>query len=246
MNKLITVFLCLLFTAPFNVFACERTFSVASHDAFWPPYVMGINGKLQGSEVDALNIIFADSPFCFEVKLLPNSKRAFIELKYGRIDLGWAASYTDERAKYVHFSDNYRTEVMRLYENKNNQHSVKNLEDIFKQGFIVGANFGSYYGEEFEQYKTTHKKQIEYTSATSKRFEMLNKQRIDFAIEDELVGAYFGQKGSNIKLVTNIEYVNKDDIYLMFSKQTVSVTELAVINEYINKNKTALKALFEH
>ncbi|MEI8654871.1 ABC transporter substrate-binding protein [Pseudoalteromonas sp. Hal273] len=158
----------------------------------------------------------------------------------------WAASYTDERAKYVHFSDNYRTEVMRLYENKNNQHSVKNLEDIFKQGFIVGANFGSYYGEEFEQYKTKYKKQIEYTSATSKRFEMLNKQRIDFAIEDELVGAYFAKKGSNIKLVTNIEHVNKDDIYLMFSKQTVSVTELAVINEYINKNKTALKALFEH
>ena len=74
---------------------------------------------------------------------------------------------------------------------------------------------------------------------------MLNKQRIDFAIEDELVGAYFAKKGSNIKLVTNIEHVNKDDIYLMFSKQTVSVTELAIINEHINKNKTALKALFE-
>ena len=75
---------------------------------------------------------------------------------------------------------------------------------------------------------------------------MLNKQRIDFAIEDELVGAHFGEKSTNIKLVTSIEYVNKDDIYLMFSKNTVSVTELAVINEYINKNKTALKVLFEH
>jgi polar amino acid transport system substrate-binding protein len=245
MNKLITVFLCLLFTAPFNVFACERTFSVASHDAFWPPYVMGMSDVFKGTEVDALNLIFKNSPFCFKVELLPNSKRAFTEIRHGRIDLGWAVSYTDKRAKYAHYTVSYRTEVMRLYENKNNTHVVKNLADIFNQGLTIGANFGSYYGEEFEQYKTTHKKQIEYTSATSKRFEMLNKQRIDFAIEDELVGAYFGQKGSNIKLVTNIEYVNKDDIYLMFSKKTVSVTELAIINEHINKNKTALKALFK-
>jgi len=245
MNKLITVFLCLLFTAPFNVFACKRTFSVASHDAFWPPYVMGISGVFKGTEVDALNLIFKDSPFCFKVELLPNSKRASTEIRHGRIDLGWAVSYTNKRAKYAHYTVSYRTEVMRLYENKNNTHVVKNLADIFNQGLTIGANFGSYYGEEFEQYKTTHKKQIEYTSATSKRFEMLNKQRIDFVIEDELVGTYFGKKGSSIKLVTNIEYVNKDDIYLMFSKKTVSATELAIINEHINKNKTALKALFE-
>ena len=245
MNKLITVFLCLLFTAPFNVFACERTFSVASHDAFWPPYVMGMSDVFKGTEVDALNLIFKDSPFCFKVELLPNSKRAFTEIRHGRIDLGWAVSYTDKRAKYAHYTVSYRTEVMRLYENKNNTHVVKNLADIFNQGLTIGANFGSYYGEEFEQYKTTHKKQIEYTSATSKRFEMLNKQRIDFAIEDELVGTYFGKKGSSIKLVTSVEYVNKDDIYLMFSKKTVSVTELAIINEHINKNKTALKALFK-
>ncbi|WP_166377552.1 ABC transporter substrate-binding protein [Pseudoalteromonas sp. Z9A4] len=245
MNKLITVFLCLLFTAPFNVFACERTFSVASHDAFWPPYVMGMSDVFKGTEVDALNLIFKDSPFCFKVELLPNSKRAFTEIRHGRIDLGWAVSYTDKRAKYAHYTVSYRTEVMRLYENKNNTHVVKNLADIFNQGLTIGANFGSYYGEEFEQYKTTHKKQIEYTSATSKRFEMLNKQRIDFAIEDELVGTYFGKKGSSIKLATSVEYVNKDDIYLMFSKKTVSVTELAIINEHINKNKTALKALFK-
>ncbi|MEI8618527.1 ABC transporter substrate-binding protein [Pseudoalteromonas sp. B193] len=113
---------------------------------------MGINGKLQAWRLMRLTLYLL-TPFCFEVQVTANSKRAFIELKYGRIDLGWAASYTDERAKYVHFSDNYRTEVMRLYENKNNQHSVKNLEDIFKQGFIVGANFGSYYGESLSNIK---------------------------------------------------------------------------------------------
>ncbi|CAM3112807.1 substrate-binding periplasmic protein [Pseudoalteromonas distincta] len=245
MNKIITIFLCVLFTAPINAFACDRTFSVASHDAFWPPYVMGMSNVFKGTEVDALNLIFKDSPFCFKVELLPNSKRAFTEIRHGRIDLGWAGSYTNKRAKYAHYTVSYRTEVMRLYENKNNTHVVKSLADIFNQGLTIGANFGSYYGEEFEKYKTTHKKQIEYTSATNKRFEMLNKQRIDFAIEDELVGAYFAKKNSSIKLVTNIEYVNKDDIYLMFSKKTVSINELKIINKHIKNNEAALKAIFE-
>ena len=245
MNKIITIFLCVLFTAPINAFACDRTFSVASHDAFWPPYVMGMSNVFKGTEVDALNLIFKDSPFCFKVELLPNSKRAFTEIRHGRIDLGWAGSHTNKRAKYAHYTVSYRTEVMRLYENKNNTHVVKSLADIFNQGLTIGANFGSYYGEEFEKYKTTHKKQIEYTSATNKRFEMLNKQRIDFAIEDELVGAYFAKKNSSIKLVTNIEYVNKDDIYLMFSKKTVSINELKIINKHIKNNEAALKAIFE-
>ncbi|MBQ4859181.1 transporter substrate-binding domain-containing protein [Pseudoalteromonas sp. MMG007] len=245
MNKLTTVLLCLLFSTSLSVFACERTLTVASHDAFWPPYVVGLNGQLQGSEVDALNIIFKDSPFCFEVKMLPNSKRAFTELRHGRIDLGWAASYTDKRAQFVHFTDSYRTEVMRVYQNKNNTHTVKNLADIFDQGLTIGANFGSYYGAEFEQYKTTHKSQIEYTSATSKRFEMLNKQRIDFVIEDKLVGAYFSKRANNVAVVPNFKAVNKDDIYLMLSKKTLSVDDVNVINQHILQNKAALKALFE-
>ncbi|MBQ4798657.1 transporter substrate-binding domain-containing protein [Pseudoalteromonas sp. MMG006] len=245
MNKLTTVLLCLLFSTSLSVFACERTLTVASHDAFWPPYVVGLNGQLQGSEVDALNIIFKDSPFCFEVKMLPNSKRAFTELRHGRIDLGWAASYTDKRAQFVHFTDSYRTEVMRVYQNKNNTHTVKNLADIFDQGLTIGANFGSYYGAEFEQYKTTHKSQIEYTSATSKRFEMLNKQRIDFVIEDKLVGAYFSKRANNVAVVPNFKAVNKDDIYLMLSKKTLSVDDVNVINQLILQNKAALKALFE-
>lgn len=245
MNKLITLLLCVLFSTSWGVFACERTLSVGAHDAFWPPYVMGISGQLQGKEVDALTIIFKDSPFCFEIKMLPNSKRAFTELRHGRIDIGWAASYTSERAKYAHYTKAYRTEVMRLYENKNNQHKVKSLADIFNQGLTIGANFGSYYGAEFEQYKTTHKGQIEYTSATSKRFEMLNKQRIDFAIEDELVGTYFSKRAKNIVAMPNFKAINKDDIHLMLSKKTVSVDEVKVINQLILQNKAALKALFE-
>ncbi|KAA1153409.1 transporter substrate-binding domain-containing protein [Pseudoalteromonas sp. FUC4] len=245
MNKIKTVLLCLLSSTSLSVFACERTLTVASHDAFWPPYVMGMNGQLQGSEVDALNIIFKDSPFCFEVKMLPNSKRAFTEIRHGRIDLGWAASYTDKRAQFVHYTNSYRTEVMRLYQNKNNTHKVKSLADIFNQGLTIGANFGSYYGAEFEQYKSTHKSQIEYTSATSKRFEMLNKQRIDFAIEDELVGTYFSKRGISLVAMPNFNAINKDDIHLMLSKKTVSVDDVKVINQLILQNRAALKALFE-
>ena len=121
----------------------------------------------------------------------------------------------------------------------------KNLADIFNQGLTIGANFGSYYGEEFEQYKKSHKKQIEYTSATSKRFEMLNKQRIDYAIEDELVGNYLSKRGNSLMKAPTIPAINKDQIHLMLSKRTVTPDEVKIINVHIAKNKAALKALFE-
>lgn len=245
MKILNTLLFYLFCTASHSAFACDRTFTIASHDAFWPPYVMGMSDIFKGTEVEALNIIFKDSPFCFKVELLPNSKRAFTELKHGRIDIGWAASYTDARAEYVYFTDSYRTEVMRLYENKSNPHNIKNLANIFEQGLTVGANFGSYYGKEFEQYKKRYKKQIEYTSSASKRFELLNKKRIDFAIEDSLVGAFFSKRSANLQLVDDIKFVNKDPIHLMLSKKTVSAEEVAVISQHIKSNKAALDALFK-
>ena len=245
MNRFSHILVCLLLTFPWQVFSCERTLSVASHDAFWPPYVMGMSHTFKGAEVDALNIIFKDSPFCFKVELLPNSKRAFTEIRHGRIDLGWAASYTKDRAKYVHYTDSYRTEVMSVYENKNNSHSITSLADIFEQGLSVVANFGSYYGDEFELYKTRYKKQIEYTSATSKRFEMLSKQRIDFAIEDTLVGDYFSQQSTYLQRVNTVNNINKNQVHLMLSKKTVSQAEVNIINKYIAKNNAALKALFK-
>ncbi|ASM51754.1 polar amino acid transport system substrate-binding protein [Pseudoalteromonas espejiana DSM 9414] len=235
----------LAFSACGGALACDKLLKVASHDAFWPPYVIGTNGVMQGKEVDALGIIFNGSPFCFDVKLLPNSKRALSELRHGRFELIWAASYTDYRAQFAHYTTSYRTEVMRLYENANNPHEVTSLADIFAKGYVVGANFGSYYGEEFERFKTTHKSQIMYTSAATKRFEMLNKQRIDFAVDDELVGAHFSKKVSNIKAVENIGYVNKSDIHFLLSKKIITPAELKTINQLINSNKAELNALFE-
>ncbi|WP_024613079.1 transporter substrate-binding domain-containing protein [Pseudoalteromonas sp. TB64] len=246
MKQLKILFLYVFFIIPLSAAACERTFSVASHDAFWPPYVVTVNGKLQGSEVEALNIIFEDSPFCFKVEMLPNSKRAFTEIRHGRIDLGWAGSYTKDRAQYVYFSDSYRDEVMRLYQNKNNPHNITNLADIFDQGLTIGANFGSYYGAEFERYKKTHPDQIEYTSATQKRFEMLVKQRLDFIIEDNLAGGFFVKSMPTIELLTAIPFINKNPVHLMLSKRNTREKDMLIINALIKSKKTQLDALFNN
>jgi polar amino acid transport system substrate-binding protein len=235
----------LLLALPFGLNACVKTFHVASHDTFWPPYVVNVNGIAQGKDVVALALIFANSPYCIKVEFLPNTKRAFVEQQKGRMDLGWAASYTEERAKDVYFTQSYRHEVMWLYQLTNNTHAIKNLADMFKQGYSVAVHRGSYYGKEFERFKTTHKNQIVYTSAATQRVELLNKQRVDFIIEDQLVGEYFINHTNNIKQTENIKYINKGSIHLMLSKSTSTLQDVKVINALIENKKARLKALFK-
>jgi polar amino acid transport system substrate-binding protein len=244
MKLLPWLFLSFMFTSFFS-FACSKTLVVATHDTYWPPYIVSRGSVIEGSEIKALEIIFSDIDLCYSVIILPNSKRAFIEHINGRVDLGLAASYTQERAKYLRFSDSYRFEVMRVFGNKNNKHNVKTLADIFSQGLIVGAHLGSFYGPEIEKYKTTHSTQFVYTNSSSSRFEMLEKQRVDYIIEDALVGDFMINTHPNTYAVSSMSNVNLSSIHFMLSKKTTSLDDLEKINSQIKAKSAQLKALFD-
>ncbi|MFP3426452.1 transporter substrate-binding domain-containing protein [Pseudoalteromonas sp. SIMBA_162] len=245
MHRLKKYGLYLLVALSFGSGACEKRFFVASHDTYWPPYVVNVDGHAQGKEVTALWLIFAGSPYCVQVEFLPNTERAFVEQTKGRMDLGWAASFTEKRAEHVYFSDSYRNEVMWLYQHKNKQYNVKNLQDALEQGYTVAAHVGSYYGEQFEHLKNIYPKQIIFTGAAKTRFALLAKQRIDFIIEDQLVGEYFVSQSNNIKQVNTTTYVNKGSIHLMLSKNTSTMQDVIEVNKLIQSRKAQLAELFE-
>ena len=79
-----------------------------------------------------------------------------------------------------------------------------------------------------------------------KRFAMLNKNRVDYAIEDELAAQYFINQYPAIEAVTNTAAINKSSIHLMLSKKTISQAELQTINELIKQNKSAIQAIYPH
>ena len=109
----------------------------------------------------------------------------------------------------------------------------------------MAAHVGSYYGEQFEHLKNIYPKQIIFTGAAKTRFALLAKQRVDFIIEDQLVGEYFISQSNTIKRVNTTTYVNKGSIHLMLSKNTSTMQDVIEVNKLIQSRKAQLAELFE-
>ena len=93
MKTLFLTFTTLLFTH-FNALACSKTLVMGTNETNWPPYLVKQGDTFLGTEVDAVNAIFKDSKFCIKWTYFPSFSRVQAELKNGRVDITYAASYT--------------------------------------------------------------------------------------------------------------------------------------------------------
>ena len=241
----VLLFMTLFTFSAFNAWGCTKTLTVATNESYWPPYVILKNNTLGGTEIDVLNAIFKGSPYCLNFSVLPNSLRAFEELKQGRVDLIFAASKTAERAEYAYFTLPYRVEKMLLYKHADspNLHSINQL---FSQLLTVGVNRGSVFGETFEQLRLQYAEQVVLTSESKKRFGMLNKQRINYLIDDSLVAQHFTKQYSNIMPAALLKPINVNNVHFMLSKKTVTTDDIAVINSYIFNNKAVIERIYQN
>ncbi|MDN3485822.1 transporter substrate-binding domain-containing protein [Pseudoalteromonas sp. APC 3224] len=237
-------FVVLLIIGSFKVFACAKTLKVGTNERNWPPYVVAVNNNLTGVEIDVVNTIFNGSPFCLKFMLLPTSARAFEELKEGRIDIVFAASITPDRQSYAYFSDTYRDEIMRVYKYSDSP-DITNLNDIFYRDLTLAIGRGGYYGAAFAQFKQDHPAHVIMMPTADKRFAMLNKNRVDYAIEDEVAAQYFINQHPSVEPVPNMADINKSSIHLMLSKKTINQVELQTINELIKQNKSNIHAIYQ-
>ncbi|MFP3426453.1 substrate-binding periplasmic protein [Pseudoalteromonas sp. SIMBA_162] len=240
----ILLFITLFTFSAFNTWGCTKTLTVATNESYWPPYVILKNNTLDGVEIDVLKAIFKSSPYCLNFSVLPSSLRAFEELKQGRVDLIFAASKTADRAEYAHFTLPYRVEKMLLYTHASSP-NVNSINELFKKSLTVGVNRGSVFGDAFEQLRIQYANQVVLTGESKKRFILLNKQRINFLIDDSLVAQYFTKQYSNIKPAALVEPINVNNVHFMLSKKTVTADDMAAINSYITNNKTVIERIYQ-
>ena len=240
----ILLFITLFTFSAFNAWGCTKTLTVATNESYWPPYVILKNNTLGGVEIDVLKAIFKSSPYCLNFSVLPSSLRAFEELKQGRVDLIFAASKTAERAEYAHFTLPYRVEKMLLYKHASSP-NVNSIIELFKKSLTVGVNRGSVFGDAFEQLRIQYANQVVLTGESKKRFILLNKQRINFLIDDSLVAQYFTKQYSNIVPAPLVEPINVNNVHFMLSKKTVTADDIAAINSYITNNKTVIERIYQ-
>jgi len=240
----ILLFITLFTFSAFNAWGCTKTLTVATNESYWPPYVILKNNTLGGVEIDVLKAIFKNSPYCLNFSVLPSSLRAFEELKQGRVDLIFAASKTADRAEYAHFTLPYRVEKMLLYKHASSP-NVNSINALFKKSLTVGVNRGSVFGDAFEQLRTQYANQVVLTEESKKRFTLLNKQRINFLIDDSLVAQYFTKQYSNIMPAPLVEPINVNNVHFMLSKKTVTADDIAAINSYITNNKAVIERIYQ-
>ncbi|MBQ4833645.1 transporter substrate-binding domain-containing protein [Pseudoalteromonas sp. MMG010] len=245
MKRIMTIILGLLLLASKPVHACDRTFNVGIHDNLWAPYVSKSNDKVTGLEVKALDLIFENSKYCYNIIQLANTKRALTEQKKGVIDLSWAITYTPRRARFFNFTTTYRDETLRLYTHIDNTQSMANLADIINNNMTVAANIGSYYGDEFEAYKESHPSQIIYINSAKKRFEMLDLKRVDYVAEDARVGDFYLKNSFSLK-ATNLPPLNQSVVRYALSKSSTSQEDADAISKLIESKADQLNTLFKN
>jgi polar amino acid transport system substrate-binding protein len=247
----ITLFFILIFS--FSSVSCELTIRVGStYD--WPPYIYKSGEKVVGLEVEILDTILSKTDFCREFVEMPSTSRAFEELKNKRVDLLIGATWHPNRALYATFSQTYRDERMVVFAQKKSPSlsfvldSNINiyLETLNQENSIIAINQGSIYGHDFDVFLTRYKGAVVNTTLAKQRFDMLKKDRVNYAIEDELTGLsllknkYYSKYIENTKMV-----VNYDSIHYMLRPDLFSDTQLLQFNKAIDDSQVMIKIIIK-
>ena len=74
---------------------------------------------------------------------------------------------------------------------------------------------------------------------------MLDKKRIDYVIEDSAVAQYFVKKHPSITQVKSITPININNVHFMLSKESLTLDDVATVNQLIIKNAAAIKLIYQ-
>ncbi|KTF13529.1 substrate-binding periplasmic protein [Pseudoalteromonas sp. H105] len=238
--KLIAILIVTILAISAKAFACEKTIKISAASK-WPPFSYTENGIQKGLDIEIIELVLSKAGICWEYIVYPSSSRALNELKHGRVDLIFAASFTEERSDYAIFSLAYRIEQMQLFENTNNAKTWGKSKNI-----VFAVNRGSYYGALFKKYVSDCYACVVETNHLNERINLVKKKRVDFAIEEYLAGSYFIIKNGMSDFVrpTNI-MINSNPVYYMLNTQRFSKREVNILNDAIKNSDAEIAELIE-
>jgi polar amino acid transport system substrate-binding protein len=226
--------------APTEVSPKECSFSLGFD--VWEPYqYVDIGGSVVGLDVELITAVVEDMG-CDISYQQDTWISSLDKLKNAQVDILLGASKTDAREEFAHFSDAYRMEEFSLYIRKDDEKhaAYQSLDSFIENGSKIGIVDGYYYGPKVSI--------LLDGTATSKYFVPgimgeLNVGRlldsdIDGFLEDSFIGAsILRRKGLSEYIVANGITISTGDIYVMFSKQSVTPEQVATFNDSLNKIK---------
>lgn len=210
----------------------------------WPPLIIFENERNFGFEVDLARAVFAKASMCLQFNRLPSSARSVTQLENGAADIVLMASYTPERAKIGYFSAPYRQERMRLF-GLTQATSFNSIKELLDQGMSIAISTGSYYGEELETLRTLpqYDQQIVEVASAAQRAQLLKMGRVDYIIEDELIGWPLLRRYDVFDPVMLSYVVHDNDVYYLLNKDTFTEQDVANINRAIREQHALIESL---
>lgn len=207
----------------------------------WEPYQYQEGDNITGLDNDLVKAIFKQADCQINFVKRPWA-RALKEIEAGSIDLASGASMNDERLQYAHFSIPYRDETMVLMVRKGeaSKYDLRKITDIAAIKFELGVVRDYYYGDDHKAglEDPVYKKKVSEVKDDTANLKKLAAKRIDGILIDKYVGPYLAkQVGIYDQLEVHPVYINSDNIYIMFSKKTVTPVFVESINTAIDTLK---------
>lgn len=219
MNRIIILLTVLLLSLP--SFAEKIT---AAGDP-WPPFVDPDSPTL-GIIVEITRAAFKTQGYEIEFKFVPWA-RAIDGVKEADYDVLLSAWYTKERAKFLHFSDSYLENNVKIIKRKGDKFEFNGLDSL--TGKNVGVVRGYGYGDAFSNATNFNRPEGKDVMTNIKK---LVSKRVDLTLEDEIVARAMINKQTP-------ELLNK----IEFSKSAISTNTVHVTSGLKNsRHKTIIDA----
>jgi polar amino acid transport system substrate-binding protein len=204
----------------------------------WYPYQFhNENRQLTGIDIEAFNLIAKKAELSVSYVEIP-WQRHLMYIKSGMVDIAFGASYTVEREQTAYFSIPYRKELVNLFVKKGRVQSIQlsQLSDLIDSKYLIGVENGYFYGKEYEKLKAnpSFMAHINNVIDLEQNVKMLMEGHIDGFLADPMSMKSFIKK---YKFENEFEIhslpIYQGDIYIMLSKKSCGVKDLAKINEAI-------------
>jgi polar amino acid transport system substrate-binding protein len=208
----------------------------------WYPYLYrNSQQKLIGLDVEILNIILAKTGYSSEYTELPWNRHLHY-LKTGEIDVAMGVSLNAERARYAVFTEPYRKEIIKLFVKTGSEKPIElaTLSDLSKSNYMIGAESGYYYGEEYQELMTTveFQKRIVKAADIEENVALLLKGDIDgFLVDTETAKAFSNKYQVKGEFEAHTLPIYQTDIHIMLSKKSVTPSVVKKINNAIGELK---------
>ena len=213
------------------------------YNSSWLPYIVVTDEGVTGTDIELIRSVLKDVGSELQLLSMPES-RALNDLKSGKVDLLFGASYTEERAKFAWFSKPYRHEVnvvivhplvLQRYPELTNKTT---FFDVARRKLIGTFNPKGFYGAEFEQLKQLPAVQHRSLAIfdAEQRIALVLNQRADYTLADQAsIRLRFDEQPMYQQLEILPFELYRAEIHFMLSKKTTSAACLELINQSLLK-----------